>query len=116
MKMMALAHFLAQTQDASLLMQRLLPWLLLLFALILVGGLFLMWYRAKLKKEETQQEPMGFSLADLKKLRDRGELSPEEYEVAKNRILLKHNANLAGKGAKQNKPEAPKDDAEPESN
>jgi hypothetical protein len=87
--------FIAQkTPDVS----PLYPYLGLLFLIILFGGLFLMLYRARLKKKYEQEESFGFSLADLKKLRDNGELSEQEYEVAKNKMLAKLNVNMAAKG------------------
>jgi hypothetical protein len=72
----------------------------------------MLWVRAKWRKQnETSGEDFGFTLNDLKKLRDRGELSPEEFEVARNRMLAKLNANLAGKpnagGVRKEPPEGP---------
>ena len=65
-------------------------WLGILFVFVLVGGIILLYVRARYRKQmEPPTEDFGFTLADLKKLRDRGELSDAEYEVARNRMVLK---------------------------
>ena len=91
------------TADKSLL--SILPWLALLFVLILIGGVAILIVRNKLRtSNESAPEDTGFTLADLRKLRDRGELTAEEYETARVKMIAKVKGNL-GKPA----PELPED-------
>jgi hypothetical protein len=72
--------------------RRLLIWLSLLMGVVIVGGLFLLLLRRKLHQHEhtgTADADTGFSLASLREMRDRGELTPEEYESTRARVIAK---------------------------
>ncbi len=67
----------AANQDKSSL------WDVALYGIIVLGAVLLLvfvaqWYRARFREEE-ESEPT-FTLADLRELRDRGQLAPDEYE------------------------------------
>lgn len=99
--------------DAGTELLALLPWLGLVFVLILVGGVVVLMVRNRLRAgQETPPEDTGFTLADLRKLRDRGELSAEEYELARVKMIAKVKGT-SKKLAIEPKPEK-KDSREPE--
>lgn len=62
-----------------------LPALLLLLAFTIVGGIVILVLRRKLKQPPTST--LAFTLGDLKKLRDEGAITLQEYERAKDSII-----------------------------
>jgi hypothetical protein len=61
-------------------------WSLALIGLLLVGFFVVMKVKARLK-EPDQPVSIGFSLSDLRKLHESGQLSDEEYEKARTRLV-----------------------------
>ena len=59
--------------------------------LLLLAGVMVLvafWIRRRMMSEDdTEPLPMGFSLSDLKTLHEKGELSDEEFEHAKRRMV-----------------------------
>ena len=73
--------------DAGSLFVSLLPWLLVLLAIAVGGGILILWIRRSLK---TQAEaPQGFTLEDLRRMHKSGELSDDEFARAKETMLAK---------------------------
>jgi len=62
-----------------------LPAIILLLAFTIVGGVIIFGLRRKLKNPPSTL--IAFTLGDLKKLRDEGLISNEEYERAKQSIV-----------------------------
>jgi Short C-terminal domain len=67
-----------------------LKWGGILILLILIGGGIVMMIRRRLRDEApgSGTNP-GFSLSDLRAMRDRGEITPEEYEQTRARVIAK---------------------------
>jgi hypothetical protein len=64
-------------------------WIGVLIAACLLGGLVFMWLRRRYldAHDAASQGGLGLSLADLRELRDRGELSEAEFERAKAAVI-----------------------------
>ena len=62
-----------------------LPAVILLLAFTIVGGVIILGLRSKLKQPPTTM--IAFTLGDLKKLRDEGAITHQEYERAKDSII-----------------------------
>jgi hypothetical protein len=63
----------------------LLPAIILLLAFAIVGSVLILTLRRKLK--EPTSTTIAFTLGDLRKLRDQGDISAEEYDRAKDSII-----------------------------
>jgi hypothetical protein len=63
----------------------LLPAIILLLAFAIVGSVLILALRRKLK--EPTSSTIAFTLGDLRKLRDQGDISAEEYDRAKDSII-----------------------------
>ena len=59
-------------------------WLGILLGVVIVGFVALLYLRNKLKTYEdpNASSDTGFSLSDLRAMRDRGEMTPEEFELS----------------------------------
>ncbi|TVQ56789.1 MAG: SHOCT domain-containing protein [Phycisphaerales bacterium] len=78
----------AQTEDVGDAFRELLPWLLLLLGLVVVGVLVMVWIRRTfLAGNSGSDDVQGFTLRSLRDMRDRGEISEEEYERARNAMI-----------------------------
>ena len=66
-------------------------WLAILMVVVLIGGSGIMWLRHRMTKKdaETSSGDTGFSLSDLRAMRDRGEITPEEFEVTRAKLIAK---------------------------
>lgn len=73
-------------QDAERLFAEILPWIGLLAILILLGGGIAIWLRKRMAVNGGDSSA-GFILDDLRRMRDRGEISPEEFEIAKSKMI-----------------------------
>jgi hypothetical protein len=62
-----------------------LPAIILLLAFTIAGGIIILGIRRKLKQPPTTT--IAFTLGDLKKLRDEGAITHDEYERAKESII-----------------------------
>ena len=62
-------------------------WLGVLLAAVLVGGFGLLIIRRRLLDADADGASMGFDLRSLRQMRDRGEISAEEFEVARAGII-----------------------------
>ncbi len=72
------------TTDGNLLVS-LLPWLGLLVLLVLIGGAVAILIRRRMAIDESPT--IGFTLGDLRTMRDRGEISEEEFEQARDKMV-----------------------------
>ncbi len=73
-------------QDAERLFAETLPWIGLLAIFILLGGGIAIWLRKRMAVNGDDSSA-GFILADLRRMRDQGEISPEEFESAKSKMI-----------------------------
>lgn len=77
--------------------------LAILMGLVIIGGAAILIARNRLNATSDSGSDVGFSLSDLRKLRDKGEITPEEYEVARNRVVKNVRSSL------EKKPKTPPD-------
>jgi hypothetical protein len=77
--------------------------LAILMLLVVVGGFAILMVRRRLNAEDdpASSESVGFSLSDLRAMRDRGEITAQEYEITKARVIDKVKANMAAREKKQ---------------
>ena len=66
---------------------RLLPWLGGLIVLAVLGGLLMAWTRRMAVGRQSQGRPEGFGLDELRAMLDRGEITPEEHDRARRRMV-----------------------------
>ena len=81
---------LAQTSEAW---RDVFFWLGLIVAAAVVLGIGALVLR-KLLIRQDEASPIGFTLADLRQMYEDGELSPEEFDQAKGRMLAQNRAML----------------------
>ena len=65
------------------------PWMLILTGIVIVGWLLLVFIRRSTGDGDSSLDD-GFTLGQLRKMRERGEMSDEEFEQARNVILGQH--------------------------
>lgn len=77
---------------------RLFVWLGVLWALIIVLGASLWYYRRRWIRSGSGEEAAPWTLADLRQLRDSGDLSEEEYQRIRSAMIagVRSSANEAG--------------------
>lgn len=63
-----------------------LPYAIIIILITIIGGIVMMISRRKIDAAGPSG-PVGFTLADLKELRDRGELSEAEYDRARQDVI-----------------------------
>ncbi len=71
-------------------------WLGVLLAAVLVGGFGLLIIRRRLLDAGIDAGQSGFDLRSLRQMRDRGEISDDEYEVARAGIIGAVSGNRSG--------------------
>ena len=73
-------------------------WCGVLLAVAVVLGLVAWWIRRRFARPDEPDagsvSGMGFSLADLRQMRDEGQLSPEEYDYARRKLIAKTRQSL----------------------
>jgi uncharacterized membrane protein len=90
---------------------------IVVFCIVLILAILLMWIvyalaRRRFTKQEAQSSPASWSLNDIRKLRDEGQLSQEEYE--KLRDIVAGRATPEERPAKPRKAPPNEDDEEGE--
>lgn len=86
--------------DVGAMSGRLMLWGAILIALIVVGGAGVMLVRKWVMAQKEERETEGFSLADLRGLRERGELTEQEYAAARAKTAARVKAEVLGRGRK----------------
>ncbi|MBX3355906.1 MAG: SHOCT domain-containing protein [Phycisphaeraceae bacterium] len=76
------------TPNASDVFMTILPYAVVIILVAIAGGVIMMISRRKIDSAAAAG-PVGFTLADLKELRDRGELSEEEFERARQEVIAR---------------------------
>jgi hypothetical protein len=100
---MTTCRILADLSEAD--RRNLIVWLGILMGVVIVGFTAILLLRRWLRDPSggESQDP-GFSLSELRAMRDRGEITPEEYEQTRARVIAKVKASTAamgpGKGAR----------------
>jgi hypothetical protein len=80
-------------------------WLGILTGVVLLGfGAILLMRRYLWSGKESPTEDAGFSLSELRAMRDRGEITPEEYEQTRALVIAK----VKGAAASSAKPNDPR--------
>ena len=62
-------------------------WSLVLIGLLFAGFFAVSWLRRWLQSDDETPVGVGFSLSDLRELRKRGQISEEEYERARTKMV-----------------------------
>ena len=70
-------------------------WTLVLIAAAIAGGAVVLLVRRRVMRSDAERRGHGLSLSDLRKMRDRGDLTDEEYERARAAII----GTVAGSGS-----------------
>jgi hypothetical protein len=73
----------------------LLPWLLLLLAMVVAGSVLIAWMRRRLHPRR-DEEAAGFSLQQLREMHAAGLLSEEEFRQARARTAERLSAEVHG--------------------
>ena len=58
-------------------------WVVVLIAVIMVGGIVLMWMRRRIFAADTAEQAAGGLMESLRKMRDSGQMSQEEYDATR---------------------------------
>jgi len=66
---------------------RLLPWLGGLLVLAIVGGMVMLWTRRMAVGRDKERPTDGFGMDGLRGMLDRGEITPEEYDRARRKLV-----------------------------
>ncbi len=76
--------------------------LAIMLILVIVGFVGIMIFRRKLNADDKADSSgdVGFSLSDLRRMRDDGEITPEEYEITRAKVVAKVRSSLDGKPKK----------------
>jgi hypothetical protein len=81
----------------------------ILLVVVIIGGIAILIFRRHVTGQSPTDRPSdgGFLLSDLRKMRDNGEITPEEYERTRARVVakLKETANEP-RPPKSNSPDA----------
>ena len=75
-------HFLGQTRSES----SIFVWSLVLMALVVGGFVLVSWVRRQVKEPE-QSAGTGFTLADLREMKRKGQISEDEFEKARTQMV-----------------------------
>jgi hypothetical protein len=82
--------------DAGRVESEVFKWGGILIALIVIGGGAIMFIRRRLRDAAANSgADAGFSLSDLRAMRDRGEITPEEYDLTRSRVIAKVKGKMA---------------------
>src|ERR1041384_3409771 len=101
-------HLLAQVNPEAVQSQTL-YWCTVILGVAIVGFLGIMIFKKFWRQKETPGMDVGFSLSDLRAMRDRGEITPEEYEQTRAKVI----ANVKKKAEEQPKPKRKDGDESP---
>lgn len=77
---------------------RVVVWVGVLIAIMIVGGVGILMLRRRLLSKESESAASTGLLDTLRAMRDRGEISPEEFDKARQAMVAK----LAGRGSVAN--------------
>ncbi len=106
-----LVAVLAQNRAAA---GRVFVWCAVLLVAAVGLGFIAWWLRRRLAaQDDSEPLPMGFSLSDLRTLHARGELTDEEFEHAKRRMVAGTRARLGAEPQTPAPPSAPPPAASP---
>jgi hypothetical protein len=72
-------------------------WGAILIVVVVIGSVFIMILRRRMNAAHSSAQDAGFSLSDLRAMRDRGEITPEEYEQTRARVIAKVKSQAAKK-------------------
>ena len=85
-----LAQFSQTSSAHDYTVGQVLMWGAILIGIVFLGSIFIMLLRRRLKDPALPTgADAGFSLSDLREMRDRGEITPEEYEQTRARVIAK---------------------------
>lgn len=87
--------------------RELLPWLVVLLITVIVGGV-VMYVARRIAHRSDNQQDIGFTLHDLRQLHERGELTDEQFERARAKMI----ASVRGTADKSDQAESRKQTTE----
>lgn len=79
--------FVAAGSDATSGASSIVLWSALLVVIVIVSFVFILQLKKRLMQDDEPQRGTGFTLADLRELQRSGQMSPEEFEKAKSKIV-----------------------------
>src|SRR4051794_15608027 len=85
---------LAQLDAPPLDWEKILYWGFVMIGVAIIGFGAIMFFRRKFMAAADADNVPGFSLAELREMRDRGEMTPEEYEQTRARGIAKVKAKM----------------------
>ncbi len=93
---MTIAAFSAEERN------KILVALAILMGMVIVGGVAILLFRRRLHvpDDTDTSSNVGFSLSDLRTMRDQGEITSEEYEATRAKVIAKVKSSLAPRGLK----------------
>lgn len=77
---------IAQTNPGS----RVIFWCVVLLLVSIAAAALVFWIRRRMLQDDYPTVSTGFSLADFREMHQRGELSDEEFEAARARLIAAH--------------------------
>lgn len=80
-------------------------WALVIMGMLGVGWVIIAFVKRKADASQVSAPAIPFTLHDLKKLRDQGQLTDEEYQKARDRIVAMSKSQLAPKDPKARPPQ-----------
>ena len=73
--------------DAGTLIGQIVPWAIVLIVLLVIAFFGLTWLSRRLGPDDSPTENIGFTLQDLRAMRDRGELTEQEFLKARSHMI-----------------------------
>lgn len=104
---------LAETGDATI---RLAMWISILITIAVIGFALASWVRKRMNdamRETGVGSPADFTLSDLRRMRSEGQITEEEFERAKGRIVAMTQAKLIKEAEKKGELIEPTDEVKP---
>ena len=97
MRRMLLAQTTQLSAEAKTSLWAVMMWILLLVVALVTMLLLAMWFRRQFVSGPRRRatEPAGFSIADLRAMRDSGRMSEEEYAAARDQLVQAAQKNMA---------------------
>ena len=80
---------LADAADPTVVQNQTFFWSAVIMVVAVVGFSAIMIFKRFWKRNEQPAQEAGFSLSDLRAMRDRGEITPEEYEQTRANVIAK---------------------------
>jgi hypothetical protein len=71
---------------------RLLPWVGILLVCLIVGAVVLTWLLRRLRSPQEAPKGLGMTLSQVREMRERGEITPDEFEKLRQIVIAEAKA------------------------